>query len=242
MQGEAMQPSVLVIDDEPEIRRFLSKVFQKDQFQVFEAETGEAGVRMAREKLPSLITLDLRMPGMSGTEACQALKRDEHTSSIPILIITASDREGEEIISLELGADDYMMKPLEIPLLMAHVHALLRRGPYIGNSPKILEKGPLRLDMERKLASMDGEEFPNLTPKEFDLLYLLAMNEDKPLKREFIYQKVWNQPPVSKSVLRTVDVHVQRVRSKMRMDRKDGLVSVTGRGYMWKDPAPAPKD
>jgi DNA-binding response OmpR family regulator len=229
-----MDHSILVIDDEPEIRRFLSKVFQKEHFDVYEAESAESGIRMAQTKLPSLITLDLRLPGMSGTEACQALKRDSRTSSIPILIITASDREGEEIITLELGADDYMLKPLEIPLLLAHVHALLRRGSYLGTSPRVLEKGPLRLDVERKLAAVDATEFPNLTPKEFDLLYLLASNEGKPLKRELIYQKVWGQPPVSKSVLRTVDVHVQRIRSKMSLARKDGLVSVTGRGYMWQ--------
>lgn len=236
-----MQHSVLIIDDEPEIRRFLSKVFQKEQFTIYEAETGEAGVKMAQQKVPSIITLDLKMPGMSGIEACQALKRDDRTSSIPILIITASDREGEEVITLELGADDYMTKPLEIPLLMAHVHALLRRGSYLGTTPKTLEKGNLRLDTERKMASYDGEDFPFLTPKEFDLLYLLAMNAGKPVKREMIYQKVWGQPPVSKSVLRTVDVHIQRVRSKLKMDRTTGLVSVTGRGYMWQESASVPK-
>jgi DNA-binding response OmpR family regulator len=236
-----MQKSVLVIDDEPEIRRFLSKVFQKEDFMVYEAESGEAGIRAAKDKLPTLITLDLRMAGMSGTEACQSLKRDDRTSSIPIIIITASDREGEEIINLELGADDYMTKPLEIPMLLAHVHALLRRGPYLGSSPKVLEKGLLRLDVERKLAAYDQEEFPHLTPKEFDLLYLLASGAEKPVKREMIYQKIWGQPPVSKSVLRTVDVHVQRIRSKMGLDRKEGLVSVTGRGYMWTSGSESPK-
>jgi DNA-binding response OmpR family regulator len=232
-----MQNSVLVIDDEPEIRRFLSKVFQREEFMVYEAESCEVGIRTAQAKLPSLITLDLKLPGMSGTEACQALKRDARTCSIPIVIITASDREGEEIINLELGADDYLTKPLEIPMLMAHVRALLRRGPYLGASPKVLEKGLLRLDVERKLASYDQEEFPHLTPKEFDLLYLLAAGEGKPVKREMIYQKIWGQPPVSKSVLRTVDVHIQRIRSKMGLDRKEGLVSVTGRGYMWQVPS-----
>jgi DNA-binding response OmpR family regulator len=228
-----MDQSILVIDDEPEIRRFLSKVFQKDHFIVFEADTGEAGVRLAQQKLPSLITLDLRLPVMSGTEACQALKRDDRTSSIPILIITASDREGEEVITLELGADDYLTKPLEIPMLMAHVHSLLRRGSYLGASSRVLEKGALRLEVERKLVTWQGEDFATLTPKEFDMLYLLASTEGKPLKREIIYQKVWGLPPVSPSVLRTVDVHIQRVRSKMRLDRKEALVSVTGRGYMW---------
>jgi two-component system response regulator VicR len=97
-----------------------------------------------------------------------------------------------------------------------------------------LEKGLLRLDVERKLATYDEEDFPHLTPKEFDLLYLLASGDGKPVKRETLYHKVWGQPPVSKSVLRTVDVHIQRVRSKMRLDRKEVLVSVTGRGYMWK--------
>jgi DNA-binding response OmpR family regulator len=228
-----MDQSILVIDDEPEIRRFLSKVFQKDHFIVFEADTGEAGVRLAQQKLPTLITLDLRLPGMSGTEACQALKRDERTGSIPILIITASDREGEEVITLELGADDYLTKPLEIPMLMAHVHSLLRRGSYLGASSRVLEKGALRLEVERKFVTWQGEDFATLTPKEFDMLYLLASTEGKPLKREMIYQKVWGLPPVAPSVLRTVDVHIQRIRSKLRLDRKEALVSVTGRGYMW---------
>jgi DNA-binding response OmpR family regulator len=236
-----MQNSVLVIDDEPDIRRFLSKVFQKDNFMVYEAESGESGVRTAQAKLPNLITMDLKMPGMSGTEACQALKRDNRTCSIPIVIITASDREGEEIINLELGADDYLTKPLEIPMLMAHVHALMRRGPFLGTSPKVLEKGSLRLDVERKLATYDEEDFPHLTPKEFDLLYFLASGDGKPVKREALYHKIWGQPPVSKSVLRTVDVHIQRIRSKMGLDRKEGLMSVTGRGYMWKSAEQAAK-
>jgi two-component system, OmpR family, phosphate regulon response regulator PhoB len=229
-----MDHSILVIDDEPEIRRFLSKVFQKEHYLVFEAETGEAGIKMAQSKMPSLITLDLRLPGMSGIEACQVLKRDARTSSIPIMIITASDREGEEVITLELGADDYMTKPLEIPMLLAHVHALLRRGSYLGSQPKVLERGLLRLDMERKLVSVDGKDFDYLTPKEFDLLYVLAATEGKPMKREMIYHKVWGSPAISKSQLRTVDVHIQRVRAKLQLERTKGLVSVTGRGYMWQ--------
>jgi DNA-binding response OmpR family regulator len=117
--------------------------------------------------------------------------------------------------------------------LMAHVHSLLRRGSYLGPSSRVLEKGALRLEVERKFVTWQGQDFATLTPKEFDMLYLLASTEGKPLKREMIYQKVWGLPPVAPSVLRTVDVHIQRIRSKLRLDRKEALVSVTGRGYMW---------
>ncbi|MBI4397319.1 MAG: response regulator transcription factor [Elusimicrobia bacterium] len=234
-----MQYSILIIDDEPEIRRFLSKVFQKQNHLSFEAETGEAGIKLAQARLPSLITLDVNLPQMSGIEVCQALKRDPKTCSIPILIITGNDKEGQEVISLELGADDYLVKPLEIPMLLAHVHALLRRGPYLGTSPKVVEKDDLRLDLEKKLVEFSGNEFSNLTPKEFDLLYTLVSNDSKPIKREILYQKIWGTAPVSRSVLRTVDVHIQRIRSKLNMDRKMGILAVSGRGYMWSA-APKP--
>lgn len=237
-----MQPSILIIDDEPEIRRFLTKVFQKQNYTTFEAETGEAGVKLAQAKLPTLITLDIMLPRMSGIEVCQALKRDTRTSSIPILIITGTDKEGQEVITLELGADDYMAKPLEITLLLAHVHALLRRGAYLGSAPKQLERDGIRLDMERKVVLLEDEEFSQLTPKEFDLLYYLVSLGAKPAGRELIYQKVWGSPPPSDTVLRTVDVHVQRVRAKLGLERKAGIVSVSGRGYMWSNPASGKKN
>lgn len=234
-----MQNSVLIIDDEPEIRRFLAKVFEKQNFIIHEAETGEAGIKLAQTKLPDLITLDIMLPQMSGTEVCQVLKRHPKTGSIPILVISGSDKEGQEIITLELGADDYLAKPLEIPMLLAHVHALLRRGPYLGNTPKMIERDNVRLDVEKKTAFINQEEFNNLTPKEFDLLYYLTSNDSKPMQRELLYQKIWGNAPASKSVLRTVDVHVQRIRTKLNLDRKAGIVSVSGRGYMWTNPSKA---
>ena len=231
-----MEYSILVIDDDAEVRRFLVKVFQKQNFNTFEAETGEAGIKQAQARLPNLITLDIMLPKMSGIEACQALKRDQKTSSIPVLIITATEKEGQEIITLELGADDYLVKPLEIPMLLAHVHALLRRGPYLGAIPKLVEKGPVRMDMEKKTVSIYNQDYSNLTPKEFDLLYCLACNDAKPIAREILYQKIWGAAPASKSALRTVDVHIQRIRSKLNLERKSGIISISGRGYLWADP------
>lgn len=232
-----MPQSLLIIDDEPEVRRLLEKFFQQQGYATLTAADAETGLRLARSRLPTLIVSDIHLPKMSGIEACQALKRDDKTSSIPILMITGNDKQGQEVICLQLGADDYLTKPFEMPMILAHVQALLRRGPYLGTKPQAVEKEGIALDLARKIVTLDGEPFPHLTPKEFDLLYHLVINEGTPSPRATLYQKAWGTPPVDKSVLRTVDVHVQRVRAKLRLGRAKRLVAVTGRGYMWSRPA-----
>jgi len=235
-----MKHTVLVIDEGRDIRHFFSRILESNGCMTYTAETGETGLQMARAKIPDLITTGLNLPEMSGVEVCQALKRDPHTCSIPILIVTSNHEKGQEIIALELGADAYLTKPVEATLLLAHVHALLRRGPYLGVSPKILGGKRFQLDTERKIVSIDNVEFANLTPKEFDLLYCLVRNNPKPLKREILYRKVWAVPPVSKSLLHTVDVHVQRIRFKLRFGEQAGILSVSGRGYVWAYPQESP--
>jgi DNA-binding response OmpR family regulator len=228
--------SVLVIDDEPDIRRLLERYLQKQGADTSLAEDGEKGLKAARAKLPDLIICDIQLPGISGIEVCQALKRDSKTCSIPILIITGNDKEGQEVICLELGADDYLVKPFELPLLRAHVNALLRRGAYLGHKSNVVLKGPLKLDVAGKVVHLRGREYPQLTPKEFDILHHLVLHEPTPLSRETLYRKSWGVPSADKSMLRTVDVHIQRIRSKLGLDRKSGLQAVSGRGYRWTTP------
>lgn len=233
-----MPQKILVIDDDPAVQEFLAKGLQRKGYDPLLALTGEDGLKLARTKAPDVVLLDINLPGMSGIEVCQALKRDPRTSSFPVLVITGNDREGQEVICLELGADDYLAKPFDMTMLLAHVHSLLRRGPYLGTQQNEIEKDGLRLQLQEKVVHLGGRRCDQLTPKEFDLLYQLVRNAATPLKREFLYQKVWGAAPVTPAVLRTVDVHVQRVRSKLGLDRKAGIVAVSGRGYMWSLPSP----
>jgi DNA-binding response OmpR family regulator len=230
---------ILIIDDDAQIRRLLSKTFERESFAVSAVSSGEDGLRAARSHLPDLIILDINLPGMSGIEVCQALKRDSATASAPILMITGNDREGQEIVSLELGADDYLTKPFALPLMLAHARALLRRGSYTGSKLNVVEKPGISVNIEKKTVTMGGETFANLTPKEFDLLCFLLRN-DKPAGRDTLYRKVWGIPPPAPSALRTVDVHVQRIRVKLGLPRGRGVVSVSGRGYQWKSLSEAP--
>lgn len=231
-----MQPSVLVVEDQSEVREFLVRAFQANQFTVWEAATGESGLTLAREKCPHLVTLDISLPRMTGAELCQALKKDERTMTIPVLVITGSSRDGEDILALDRGADDYLQKPVKIERLMAHARALLRRGAFLGLYPQSVKRGGLVLDLERKTVLFNERTCTDLTPKEFDLLHFLVLRERTPHARQVLYHKIWGTPAPSLSALRTVDVHVQRVRSKLGLARKQGLISVSGRGYMWSSP------
>lgn len=170
------------------------------------------------------------MPGLSGLEVCQELKQLTETASIPLLVLTGNDREGQEVACLDLGADGYLTKPVQGPKLLAHVRALLRRTQGRSHT-KTLTVGALSLDHPRKLVLWKGEEFPHLTPKEFGLLFALAQRSPAPLDRAGLYAEVWGLEAPSEISLRTVDVHVRRIRLKMGWRADQCLVAIHGRGY-----------
>src|SRR3989339_62237 len=226
-----MPVRALLIEDDPAFRRTVADLLRLHDFEVSEAGSGKAGAAKAREERPDLIVLDLVMPGMNGLEVCQLLKQDAGTASIPVLILTGNDREGQDVACLDLGADDYLTRPVTAGRLLAYCRALLRRTPADGPAPAAVQIGGLALDYGRKTVSLKGKEYAHLTPKEFGLLYELAARSPEPEDRTALYQKVWGMDPPSEGSLKTVDVHVRRIRLKLGWRSDRWLVAVHGRGY-----------
>jgi DNA-binding response OmpR family regulator len=232
-----MPTRALLIEDDPAFRRTVADLLRLHDFEVSEAGSGKAGAAKAREERPDLIVLDLVMPGMNGLEVCQLLKQDVQTASIPVLILTGNDREGQDVACLDLGADDYLTKPVKAERLLAYCRALLRRSHAEDAPQAAVRVGTLGLDYGRKTVTLKGREYPHLTPKEFGLLYELAGRSPEPEDRAALYQKVWGIPPPSEGSLKTVDVHVRRIRLKLGWRSDHWLVSVSGRGYCVRPPS-----
>jgi DNA-binding response OmpR family regulator len=226
-------PKVLLIEDDASFRKAVSDVLTLEGYDVLQAPSGKAGITAAQKELPDLVVLDLIMPGMKGLEVCQVLKQDAQTARIPILILTGNDKDGQDVACLDMGADDYLTKPVKSPRLLAYCRALLRRtaGESREEPPAAVAVGGLSLDYARKLVVLGGKEYPHLTPKEFELLYYLARRTPNPTERATIYLEVWGVESPSEGALKTVEVHVRRVRLKLGWKSDQWLVSVSGRGY-----------
>jgi two-component system KDP operon response regulator KdpE len=179
---------VLVVDDEPQIRRVMRVILAGENYEVVEARSGEAALLRFREFLPDLVLLDLNMPGMSGLETCRIIRE---TSDVPIVVLTVRHEEEEKVEALDAGADDYVTKPFGKKELLARIRAALRRSPL--SSPAGLRtfvSGDLEIDFEaRKIRS--GKKSVRLTPKEFDLLRYLVSHAGKPVPHRELLQAVW---------------------------------------------------
>lgn len=232
-------PRILLVDDDQAFRKSVARILKHEGYEVLEAATGKSGVERVAAAPPDLILLDLVMPGINGLEVCQALKQEVRTAALPILILTGNDQEGQEISCLDLGADDYLVKPVKRERLLAHCRALLRRAQQETGVPTSspLRVGALQLDYDRKRVVLGTKEYLHLTPKEFGLLHYLACISPTPQEREVLYKKVWGIDAPSEGSLKTVDVHVRRIRLKLGWRRDEWLVNVSGRGYCLKAPA-----
>lgn len=228
-----MATKVLLIDDDGSFRKAVGDVLSLEGYSVMQAPSGKAGILAAQKETPDLVILDLVMPGMKGLEVCQVLKQDISTANIPIIILTGNDKDGQDIACLDMGADDYLTKPVKSARLLAYCRALLRRnaGEERAEPPAAVSVGGLSLDYPRKLVKLAGKEYQHLTPKEFELLYFLAMRTPSPTERAEVYLKVWGAEAPSEGALKTVEVHVRRIRLKLGWKSDQWLVSVSGRGY-----------
>mgnify|MGYP001587523125 FL=1 len=227
---------ILLIEDDEAFRKTLAKTLGMNGYEVIGAAAGKPGVEQARREQPDLVILDLALPGMHGLEVCQKLKEDVVTAGIPILILTGSDQDGLDIVCLDFGADDYMAKPPKTERLLAHCRVLLRRSGRRSEGGK-LTLGSLELDYRRKSVILDGKDYPHLTPREFGILYELALHSPMPQDRESLYLKLWGMTPPSKISLRTIDVHVRRIRLKLGWRSDSWLTGIHGRGYSLVPPA-----
>ncbi len=228
-----MASKVLLIEDDASFRKAVGDVLTLEGYTVIQAPSGKAGILAAQKEMPDIVILDLIMPGMKGLEVCQFLKQDAKTANVPIIILTGNDKDGQDIACLDMGADDYLIKPVKSERLLAYVRALLRRnaGEERPEPPASVEVGSLNLDYPRKLVKLGNKEYQHLTPKEFELLYFLAKRTPSPTERAEVYREVWGVEAPSEGALKTVEVHVRRVRLKLGWKSDQWLVSVSGRGY-----------
>lgn len=229
-----MSARILVVDDEPPIVDMLSYNLQRANYEVITAHDGEEALVKARQEQPDLIILDLMLPRVDGLEVCRALRRER---DVPIIMLTARDSEVDRVVGLELGADDYVVKPFSVRELMARVKSVLRRAmPRPVEGPQdIVRVGTLTVDAARREVRLYGFE-PELTALEFDLLHTLARHEGQVLSREQLLTQVWGYDYYGD--LRVVDAAIKRLRAKLRQAAPDKELINTVRGVGYKLTAP----
>ena len=221
--------TVLVIEDSPEVRDLLERLLASSAYDVLTAPDGAAGLDMALAHQPDLVVLDVGLPGRSGFEVAQELRR--HAFQAPVLMLTARDAVVDRITGLDAGADDYLAKPFDNDELLARVKALLRRAT-IRAEDAILRVGDLMLDTSSRTARRGAREI-SLTQKEYALLEYLMRNAGRPLSRQTINEQVWRQPFDPDTNI--VDVYINYLRRKLRTeDESEILHTVRGVGYMLK--------
>jgi len=224
---------VLIVEDEPAVARGLEYALKEEGFEVFWARTGAQAVEIMGRKQPDLITLDLRLPDMSGYDVCRALRSQNHRQ--PILMLTAKDEELDKVLGLELGADDYMVKPYGLRELISRIRALLRRayGDLAApSSDQVQRFDGLEIDLTRLEVRLDGDAV-ELTPTEFRLLRYLSARPNAPVSRSGLVEAVWGYESDVNSD-RTVDVHIRHLRQKIERDAANPTRLVTVRGFGYK--------
>jgi len=224
---------VLIVEDEESFADPLAFLLRKEGFTAAVASTGQQALEEFDRNGADIVLLDLMLPGMSGTDVCKALRQ---RSTVPVIMVTARDSEIDKVVGLEIGADDYVTKPYSARELIARVRAVLRRGGEAGDGellPQVLAAGPVRMDVERHVVTVDGTEIP-LPLKEFDLLEYLLRNVGRVLTRGQLIDRVWGADYVGDT--KTLDVHVKRLRSKIEPDPASPrhLVTVRGLGYKFE--------
>ena len=228
----AVAERVLVVDDEPDIVALVAYHLAKSGYTVSTATSGPEGLAVARRDKPSIIVLDLMLPGLSGLEVMEELRSDNATSGIAVLMLTARREESDRIKGLTLGADDYLTKPFSPQELVLRVAAILRRVKAgREESGDVKQIGPLRIDTTAHRVTVDSREI-DLTPTEFKLLLLLAERKGRVQPRNLLLEIVWEAAPDIQT--RTVDMHVQRLRTKLG-DAGDLIETVRGFGYRIKN-------
>jgi len=218
--------TVLVIDDDASLRDTIGLLLEKEGFRPVLAEDGKQGFRQALTLKPALILVDLRMPGMTGVEVCKQLRASGMKT--PLIVLSAIGDEIDKVLLLEIGADDYVVKPFGTRELLARIRALLRRTSPGDN--KVLTFADVEIDVTRRIVSKHGEEL-KLTRAEYNLLTYFLQNPDRALSRDMILNSVWGYESFPNT--RTVDAHVVRLRQKLEPDAGSPrhFLTVHGVGY-----------
>jgi DNA-binding response OmpR family regulator len=226
-----MPELILVVDDEPRVSRLARDYLEKSGYRVLTAADGISALAMARRERPNLIILDLMLPGMDGREVCRTLRRE---SDLPIIMLTALAEESDQVLGLEIGADDYIVKPFSPRALVARVRAMLRRSTGQVKAPAILRVGSLEIDRERHSVRL-GSTPLHLTPSEFDLLFLLLRRPGQTLTREQLQEDLYGASAPGTD--RSLDSHIKNLRRKLENLPQAPLIeTIYGVGYRLSAP------
>ncbi len=223
--------TILIVEDDPTLRETLAYNLEQESYDVLSAEDGEAGLALIRERRPDLVILDIMLPRLDGLAVCRLVRRSPEVAGTPIIMLSARGAQGDKMVGLDSGADDYVTKPFGLGEFMARVRAVLRRGggsaPHGGES---LAAGDITLDLAARRAFRAGNEV-QLSAKEFDLLAELIRNQGAVLSRDLILSRVWGYDFYGDS--RTVDVHIRWLRQKIEDDPSQPryIQTVHGFGY-----------
>jgi phosphate regulon transcriptional regulator PhoB len=229
---------ILIVEDEPDIRKLVQYNLTQERFNVLEAEDGEQALKLLQREKPNLVILDLMLPGLSGMELCKLMRQRSETAKLPILMLTAKAGEADRIVGLEMGADDYLAKPFSPREMVARVRAILRRSeakPATETAPAY-EKGSLKIDFSTYEVFVRAKPV-KLTLKEFELLRFLVLNPSRVLNRDQLLDRVWGGETFVTP--RTVDVHIRRLRKAVEKDdrKPKWILTVRGVGYKFDEKA-----
>jgi len=226
-----MAKTILIVDDEKDILELLKYNLQKDGFTVLIASNGADALIKADQK-PDLIILDVMMPRLDGWEVARQLKKKNSTTALPIIFLTAKSAEADEVLGLELGAYDYIVKPISIPKLMARIRNVFRKHEEQTATLSTIQIGVIEISLIRYTVKIENKEvfFPK---KEFEVLHYLASRSDRVVTRETLLKSIWGSDVLV--VDRTIDVHIRKIREKLGK-HADCIETIKGVGYRMREP------
>ncbi|WP_127498992.1 response regulator transcription factor [Paenibacillus glycanilyticus] len=226
-----MKRSILLVEDDTLMREFITDYFKKEQWDVHEAENGRVALELFERVSVDLVVLDIMMPEMDGWSVCRRIREK---SDVPIIMITARAEDEDQLMGFELGADEYVTKPLSPRVLVARANALMKRTERtVGREAELLQYGELSVNREAHTVTVAGE-LVNLSPKEYDLLLFLIKHDGKVLSRDYILNAVWGYEYLGD--LRTVDTHIKKLRAKLG-DAGKLIATVIRSGYRFESEA-----
>ncbi len=223
--------TVLVVDDEKDIVQLIRYNLEREGFKVVSASDGNEALRRANDTRPDLVLLDIMLPGKDGYEVMKSLNQSEKTANIPVIFLTAKSAEFDEVLGLELGADDYIVKPISPRKLISRIRAVLRRSEGVkADERRNIQFEKILIDRESYTVKVSGEQvfFPR---KEFEILYYLASHEGKVISRETLLSRIWGADVYVGD--RTVDVHIRKIREKLGA-QAELIETIKGVGYKFK--------
>ena len=227
--------TILVVDDEPQIQRFLKPSLEAAGYQPIAALSGGEALKLIATRAPDVVVLDLGLPDMDGSEVLERLRS---WSSVPLIVLSVRSNEAEKVRLLSAGADDYVVKPFGMAELLARAHAAMRRQVRAANDEPVVRAGPLAIDLAARMVTLSGQRVA-LTPKEYKLLQILAQHAGNVVTHQYLLKEVWGSPHVHDT--HYLRIFVRKLRQKIEQDPTQPAVLLTelGIGYRLASPEPA---